>query len=365
MPTAKGKRIKKTQGSSTTLYFGKDLEIINNTLTLYAFAGNLRIARMTAAGTEYYHKDHQGSTKAITTDTGTILDTAEYLPYGPDRSVNALLNRSAYKYTDQEQDAGTGLYNYDARLYDPALGQFVMADTIVPDPFNPHSLNRYAYCLNNPIRYTDPTGHQLGSNGSDYGGYDGTEHGASTAAGMGLGGNHGYASGDQPDGIHDCRPSKEQFNFQVGYMLTQEALSRSYDLEDQKIKEEMKAAWERCEFHMIDPNLQKPDGIFAYKFTPDEEGRIASVSYRGSFLRSDQSIQDMMTTFVHETVHSMDVQVGNYALRDDGYIAERNAFRAQNRFCELINYPQGKVSDIHGLLTTTKDHDGYGLSPMP
>ncbi|MDA8135260.1 MAG: RHS repeat-associated core domain-containing protein [Desulfobacteraceae bacterium] len=144
--------------SVSTLYFGEDLEVINNIPTLYAFAGNLRIAKMTGAGTEYYHKDHQGSTNAMTTESGTLIDTAEYLPYGRDRYANALLNHSAYKYTDQEQDAGTGLYNYDARLYDPNLGQFVMADTIVPDPYNPQSLNRYAYCLNNPIGYVDPSG---------------------------------------------------------------------------------------------------------------------------------------------------------------------------------------------------------------
>ena len=186
---ADGKRIKKTQGASSILYFGKDLEIINNTPTLYAFAGNLRIAKITAAGTEYYHKDHQGSTNAITTDTGTILDTAEYLPYGPDRSVNALLNRSAYKYTDQEQDAGTGLYNYDARLYDPVLGQFVMADTIVPEPFNPQSLNRYAYCLNNPIRYVDPDGHTFDS----WGGFSRGGLGGS------YGDNNGLSSFDPAD----------------------------------------------------------------------------------------------------------------------------------------------------------------------
>ena len=167
------------------MYFGTDFEIINNASTLYVFAGNLRIAKMTDTGTEYYHKDHLGSTNAISGADGIVLATGEYLPYGSDRSTNALLNRSAYKFTDQEQDAGTGLYNYDARLYDPVLGQFVMADTIVPEPFNPQSLNRYAYCLNNPVRYVDPTGHitiggynfgttgawgnnnQMGENGSD------------------------------------------------------------------------------------------------------------------------------------------------------------------------------------------------------
>ena len=175
---ADGKRIRKTQGSFSTLYFGETLEIINDTPTLYVFAGNLRIAKMTGSSTEYYHKDHQGSTNALTTESGSIIDTAEYLPYGPDRSPNGLLNHSAYKYTDQEQDAGTGLYNYDARLYDPVLGQFIMADTIVPDPFNPQSLNRFAYCLNNPVRYVDPTGHSYGS-GTDGGsvsfGHDGSD----------------------------------------------------------------------------------------------------------------------------------------------------------------------------------------------
>ncbi len=117
------------------------------------------------------------------------------MPYGSDRSANALLNRSAYKYTDQEQDAGTGLYNYDARLYDPVLGQFVMADTIVPEPFNPQSLNRYAYCLNNPERYVDPTGH--GTQG--YAGYGHSPDGIDEAPNGGLigpnAGNEG--SGDK------------------------------------------------------------------------------------------------------------------------------------------------------------------------
>jgi len=123
------------------------------------FAGNLRVAKITDTTLEYFHKDHLGSTNAISREDGTIIDEGEYLPYGLDRSSNALLQTSSYKFTDQEQDVGTGLYNYDARMYDPVWGQFVMADTIVPDMFNPQSLNRYAYCLNNPVRYVDPTGH--------------------------------------------------------------------------------------------------------------------------------------------------------------------------------------------------------------
>ncbi len=126
---------------------------------MYVFAGNQRVAKVTDTTLEYYHKDHLGSTNAISREDGTIIDSGEYMPYGLDRSTNALLQTSAYKFTDQEQDDGTGLYNYDARLYDPVIGQFIMADTIVPDLFNPQSLNRYAYCLNNPVKYKDPNGH--------------------------------------------------------------------------------------------------------------------------------------------------------------------------------------------------------------
>jgi uncharacterized protein RhaS with RHS repeats len=51
------------------------------------------------------------------------------------------------------------LYDYNARYYDPTVGRFVSADSIVPGAGNPQSLNRYSYTLNNPLKYTDPTGH--------------------------------------------------------------------------------------------------------------------------------------------------------------------------------------------------------------
>ena len=64
-----------------------------------------------------------------------------------------------HKYTGQEEDAETGLYYYGARYYDPSIGRFISADTIVPNPSYPQSLNRYSYGYNNPIIYTDPNGH--------------------------------------------------------------------------------------------------------------------------------------------------------------------------------------------------------------
>lgn len=46
-----------------------------------------------------------------------------------------------------------------ARWYDPAIGRFISPDTIVPDPANPQSFNRYSYVNNRPLNFTDPSGH--------------------------------------------------------------------------------------------------------------------------------------------------------------------------------------------------------------
>jgi hypothetical protein len=47
------------------------------------------------------------------------------------------------------------------------MGRFISPDTIIPDPANPQSLNKYSYCLNNPLKYTDPSGHVVDINGWD------------------------------------------------------------------------------------------------------------------------------------------------------------------------------------------------------
>ncbi len=60
-------------------------------------------------------------------------------------------------FTGQRLD-NTGLYYYGARYYDPIIGRFISPDTIVQNRYNPQALNPYSYVLNNPLKYTDPTG---------------------------------------------------------------------------------------------------------------------------------------------------------------------------------------------------------------
>ncbi|MDY6987367.1 MAG: RHS repeat-associated core domain-containing protein [Thermodesulfobacteriota bacterium] len=112
------------------------------------------------SNTYYFHKDHLGSTRALTDANGAVAETMEYLPFGGESEpVESPITK--YRYTDQEYDVNTGLYNYVARLYDPVIGTFITPDTITPNPYDPQTLNRYTYCRNNPLIYVDPSGHSM------------------------------------------------------------------------------------------------------------------------------------------------------------------------------------------------------------
>jgi RHS repeat-associated protein len=142
-------------------YISSLYECDNTSCTRFIWAGETRVATIAASGeVHYWHGDHLGSSSVITDSTGTKAEAITYYPYGATRTdLPGTPVNVPYKYTGQEFDASTGLYDYGARHYDPVLGRLITADTIVPDPANPQDFNRYSYGRNNPLRYTDPTGH--------------------------------------------------------------------------------------------------------------------------------------------------------------------------------------------------------------
>ena len=116
------------------------------------------------------------------TVSGTI---SRYLPFGDWRTEpTAGLTDKGYTghpstllRTGKHNNLGNGnndigLIYMNARFYVPGLGRFASADTIVPNPANPQSMNRFSYVRNSPFTYFDPSGHIEKS----YGYYSGIEH---------------------------------------------------------------------------------------------------------------------------------------------------------------------------------------------
>jgi|GEM_PF-6752391 len=210
-----GARVKKTTPTDTRMYIGKLYECINGNCGNYIFAGNTRIARNFQGSTIYYHPDHLGSTAIATDDYGNTVEDIYYYPFGETRLDSKPSGGMTHKYTGQELDYETGLYNYGARLYDPEIGRFISPDTIVPNYANPQSLNRYAYTLNNPVRFTDPTGHDIDDSEFDWSPPSANWGNEISSGGSGLStGSSGYdnAYGQIANSIFDS-----SFNSGIGF----------------------------------------------------------------------------------------------------------------------------------------------------
>ncbi len=173
-----GNRVKAVVNGTTSIYVGNYYEVTGGTVKKYYYAGNVRVAENNGGTQHFLLSDHLGST-AITTDaSGNRVTELRYYPYGDSR-YNPGGQITTYRFTGQRWDSGTALYFYGARWYDPTIGRFLSADTLVPSPDDPQSLNRYSYVLNNPTIYVDPSGHAQACADGDAGG--GCGRGANTA----------------------------------------------------------------------------------------------------------------------------------------------------------------------------------------
>ena len=109
--------------------------------------------------------DYQGSLLALTDINGVVKEKYAYDPWGnrrnpalwkdADTRTKFIIDRG---YTLHEHLDALGLINMNGRVYDPLLGMFLSPDPYVQAPGNWLNYNRYGYCLNNPLIYTDPDG---------------------------------------------------------------------------------------------------------------------------------------------------------------------------------------------------------------
>jgi RHS repeat-associated protein len=157
---ASGQRVYKDGPLDDIYYFGPQFELSDsNGLTKLYYAGSRLVARKDSSGTFWYHGDHLGSTRIITNQAGSVVQRYDYRPFGEKEKSSATFANSI-DYAGARTDDEIGLVYMNGRYYDPWLAKFISADPVIPDAANPQAGNRYAYAYNNPLSFTDPTGHQ-------------------------------------------------------------------------------------------------------------------------------------------------------------------------------------------------------------
>ena len=147
----------------TILYAG-DVEQVTEggtTRTFYYLGHGIIVVKQGSTTTPYVAiTDHLGSITRLVNASGTTVFSASYDAWGK-QSVGTTTVKLHRGYTGHEMLSEYGLINMNGRLYDPLIGRFLSPDNYVQQPDNSQNFNRYSYCLNNPLKYNDPSGEWL------------------------------------------------------------------------------------------------------------------------------------------------------------------------------------------------------------
>ena len=113
----------------------------------------------------YIHKDNLGSWNIITDEAGNVVQEVSFDAWGNIRDYDEWISVDEEQtllfdrgFTGHEHLQDFGLINMNGRIYDPVMSMMLSPDNNIQMPQMSQNFNRYSYCLNNPLRYEDPTG---------------------------------------------------------------------------------------------------------------------------------------------------------------------------------------------------------------
>ena len=162
---ANGAMAKSVQAGVTTEYVYRGHDPLcertgTGVFTDYIYVNGHMAAKQTGSDTYYYIRDALGSTRLVYSGTSQVFSVATYTPFGTPVGVSGTDQKWKYAGEMLVGAAGPspGLYYIGARWMDPELGRFISLDPQLGSLSSPQTLNRYVYCVNNPLRFVDPTG---------------------------------------------------------------------------------------------------------------------------------------------------------------------------------------------------------------
>ena len=155
-----GNRVQSTINGTTTTFIGNYYSVTDSIVTKNYYSGTQLIAVRKGDALSYLLSDHLGSISLTVDSSRTVTASQRFTPWGEVRAPSGTM-QTMYSYTGLYSNVSDfGLLFYNARWYDPYLNQFTQPDSIIPQPYDPQSWNRYEYALDNPVHYNDPTGHR-------------------------------------------------------------------------------------------------------------------------------------------------------------------------------------------------------------
>ena len=168
---SEGIRTSKSDGTNTTKYLLNGTQILAQTTNgktlcfFYDQQGN-RVAMADSSNKFYYYiYNLQGDVIALAdASTGKLAVTYTYDAWGKlvkleDSTANSVGTLNPFRYRGYYYDTETSLYYLQSRYYDPEVGRFINADAFAStDISGVLSTNMFAYCENNPVMRSDPTG---------------------------------------------------------------------------------------------------------------------------------------------------------------------------------------------------------------
>jgi RHS repeat-associated protein len=158
-----GLRVEKIVNGSSTRYLYEYQRVVLEKNSLGDVTGrnvygtNLLMRTVGADAFFYMYNAHADVTALLST-SGTIIATYYYDAFGNvlEQTGSA---RNNILFAGYQYDTETGMYYLNARMYDPVTARFMQEDTYTGQNNDPLSLNLYTYCHNEPLMYSDPTGH--------------------------------------------------------------------------------------------------------------------------------------------------------------------------------------------------------------